>query len=211
MSENEMSDEEFIALATSSASLDRSPKENWVENNGGLPPYIRKIARAIHQKRGIPLSRAIPMAIGKIKDWAAGGDDVTAKTRAKAAAALAKWTALKAKAGAKRVALSDTSVTISNVHPAKEYLLDQSYEYARGGDGRIIEYYDDSVVVEKYDPLTDVRTLESLEYVEFDGKGEYEVDYLFSDPTLLEEDLVGEDDLTEEEQAALQAFLEDQE
>ena len=206
----EMTDEEFIALATSSASLDRSPKKNWVENSGGLPPYIRKIARAIHQKRGIPLSRAIPMAIGKIKDWAGGGDDVTAKTRAKAAAALAKWTALKAKAGAKRVALTDDTLVFSSVHPAKEILLERAYDYARG-EGRIVEYGDDSIVVEKIDELTDERILESLEYVEYDGEGEYEADYLFGDPVLLEEELIDDGDLTEEEQAALAAFLEDQE
>lgn len=86
-------------MATSSASLDRSPKKNWVENAGGLPPYIRKIARAIHEKRGIPLSQAIPFAIGRIKRWAAGGDNVTAATQAKAAAAIAAWERLKGKAG----------------------------------------------------------------------------------------------------------------
>jgi hypothetical protein len=86
-------------MATSSASLDRSPKKNWVENAGGLPPYIRKIARAIHEKRGIPLSQAIPFAIGRIKRWAAGGDNVTAETKAKAAAAIAAWERLKGKAG----------------------------------------------------------------------------------------------------------------
>lgn len=209
---NEISDEDFIALATSSGSLDRSPKKNWVENAGGLPPYIRKIARAIHQKRGIPLAQAIPIAIGKIKDWAAGGDNVTAKTRAKAAAALAKWTALKGRAGsASRISLSDTTMVFSAVHPAKEFLLDQSYQHTYGGDGRIVEYKADSVIVEKHDPLTDTRTLESHEYVEYDGKGEYSVDYLFSDPVLLEEETIDfEEDLTDEEQAALAAFLADQ-
>lgn len=85
-------------MATSSASLDRSPRKNWVENAGGLPPYIRKIARAIHEKRGIPLSEAIPFAIGRIKRWAAGGDNVTAETKAKAVAAIAAWEKLKGKA-----------------------------------------------------------------------------------------------------------------
>lgn len=91
-----------LALATSSGSLDRSPKKNWVENAGNLPPYIRKIARAI-EKSGKPLSTAIPMAISRVKRWAAGGQDVNADTRAKAAKAVAQWETLKAKNKAKKV------------------------------------------------------------------------------------------------------------
>lgn len=86
-------------MTTSSASLNRSPRKNWIEQRGGeLPPYIRKIARAIHEKRGIPLDEAIPFAIGRIKRWAAGGDNVTAETKAKAVAAIAAWEKLKGKA-----------------------------------------------------------------------------------------------------------------
>lgn len=80
----------------SSASLDRSPKSNWVENSGELPAYVREIARSI-EKTGKTLSSAISIAISRIKVWAAGGDDVSAKTQAKASKALAEWTALKAK------------------------------------------------------------------------------------------------------------------
>lgn len=90
-------DTDFILeLATSSASLDRSPKKNWVENAGGLPPYVRKLARAI-AKRGHSLSSAIAIAISRVKKWAAGGGDVDADTRAKAAKAVAQWEAAKAK------------------------------------------------------------------------------------------------------------------
>lgn len=85
-----------LDLATSSASLDRSPKKNWVENAGGLPPYVRKLARAI-AKRGKSLDSAIAIAISRVKVWAAGGGDVDADTRAKAVKALAQWEALKAK------------------------------------------------------------------------------------------------------------------
>lgn len=88
---------------TSSASLDRSPKQNWVEKAGNLPPYIRKLARAI-EKSGKPLSSAIAIAIGRVKDWAAGGDDVDPDTMAKAAKALAQWEKLKAKNAANQVA-----------------------------------------------------------------------------------------------------------
>lgn len=91
-----------VELTTSSASLDRSPKKNWVENAGNLPPYIRKLARAI-EKNGHSLSSAIAIAISRVKAWAAGGDDVDADTRAKAAKALAQWESLKAKNKAKKV------------------------------------------------------------------------------------------------------------
>jgi hypothetical protein len=86
----------------SRASLDTHPNSsNWVEKAGELPPYIREVARAIHEDHGYPLDRAIPMAIGRIKRWAAGGGNVSAETRAKAAAAVAEWEALKAKSGKK--------------------------------------------------------------------------------------------------------------
>lgn len=91
-----------LLLASSSASLDASPKKNWVENGGGLPPYVRKLARGI-MKSGKSKSQAISIAIGRIKAWAAGGDDVDPKTRAKAAKALAQWNALKAKNKSKQV------------------------------------------------------------------------------------------------------------
>lgn len=87
----------------SRASLERKPggPDNWIEAvKGELPGYVREIARSI-EKTGKSLSQAIAIAISRIKVWAAGGDGVTAKTQAKAAAALAKWEALKAKADKK--------------------------------------------------------------------------------------------------------------
>lgn len=81
--------------------LDRSPKENWVEAAGGLPKYIERIAHALHTERGMPISRAIAVAINRVKMWAAGGENVDADTRAKAAKAVAEWQALKAKNKAK--------------------------------------------------------------------------------------------------------------
>lgn len=89
----------ILAFSTSSASLDRSPKKNWVENAGNLPPYVRKLARAI-EKDGKSLSSAIAIAISRVKAWAGGGGDVDADTRAKATKALAEWEALKAKSKA---------------------------------------------------------------------------------------------------------------
>lgn len=95
-------DLDLVVVLSSSASLDRSPKKNWVENSGQLPAYVRKIARGV-EKSGKSLSQSIAIAIGQIKRWAAGGGDVNADTRAKAAKALAQWEALKAKNKAKQL------------------------------------------------------------------------------------------------------------
>ena len=83
--------------ATKKGRLDRSPKSNWVEDSGGLPAYIEDIAVSLHEKRGMTISRAIAVAVGRVKKWAAGGDNVKPDTRAKAAAALAQWEKLKAR------------------------------------------------------------------------------------------------------------------
>lgn len=80
----------------SASSLDRSPKKNWVEKAGQLPPYVRKLAREI-EKSGHELSSAIAIALSRVKDWSAGGDGVDADTVAKSAKAVAQWEALKAK------------------------------------------------------------------------------------------------------------------
>jgi hypothetical protein len=91
----------ILLLASSSASLDASPKHNWVEDAGGLPPYVRKLARGIMKSGGHDLSSAIAIAISRVKAWAAGGGDVNADTRAKAVKALAQWEKAKAKSAVK--------------------------------------------------------------------------------------------------------------
>lgn len=105
----------LILVLSSSASLDASPKHNWVEDGGGLPPYVRKLARGI-MKSGKSKSAAIAIAISRIKKWAAGGSDVDAGTRAKAAKAVSQWEALKAKHGSKKVVAASR-------HDNSEYLM----------------------------------------------------------------------------------------
>lgn len=78
----------------STASLDRSPRQNWVEKAGRLPPAIRDMAAEIEKERGLPLDQAIPIAISQAKKLAAKGN-------AKYVAAVAEWEALKAKAHVK--------------------------------------------------------------------------------------------------------------
>ena len=83
--------------------LNWSPRKNWIEIvNGDLPKYIVDVSLGIMRGTGYPRERAIPIAISRIKVWARGGGGVNADTVAKAAAALAAWEALKAKAAVRR-------------------------------------------------------------------------------------------------------------
>jgi hypothetical protein len=75
-------------------------RANWVDKVGGLPPFIRAIAHALI-RHGAAEDRAIATAVAACKKWAAGGGNVSAKTRAKAAAAIAEWERKKAASHAK--------------------------------------------------------------------------------------------------------------
>lgn len=129
-------DYETILLLARGCSLDSSPKKNWVERSGGLPNYICRIARAI-MRSGKPKSRAIAIAVSRVKKWAAGGDDVDADTRAKAAKAVAQWTALKAKNKAKKVISAsyitsdgeeDTYLILSNIPSYKTDIVRMAWD-----------------------------------------------------------------------------------
>lgn len=88
--------------ATSSASLPDLPnkpdKTNWVEKAGGLPSYIKRIAKHLHSEKAMPVGRAIAIAVNAAKKMCASGDtnlpgaqQVNAKSRAEACAAVADW------------------------------------------------------------------------------------------------------------------------
>jgi hypothetical protein len=95
----ELSSEELILAA--GCSLDTHPgTSNWVQKAGGLPEYICNIAKDIHEEKGKSIGNAIQIAVGVVKRWAKGVGNVDAKTRAKAAAAVAEWEAKRAKARA---------------------------------------------------------------------------------------------------------------
>ena len=78
-------------------------KDNWVDAVGGLPKYIRRVARDLMEK-GMPKARAIAVAISQIKKWAVTSKDP--KVKAKAAAAIAEWESKKARAHAKSLKAS---------------------------------------------------------------------------------------------------------
>lgn len=100
---NYSNEETGIGLAR--PTLERAPgkNDNWVESNGGLPPFTDKVARALHQDKGMTIQRAIATARSRIRKWAAGGAGVSAAVQAKAAKDEAAWAALKAKARGKKV------------------------------------------------------------------------------------------------------------
>jgi hypothetical protein len=79
---------------------------NWVSKAGGLPPYIKRIAKHI-QEGGADESRAIASAVNAAKRMCATGDtnlpgvqSVNAGSRAEACAAVADWEAKKTKSKA---------------------------------------------------------------------------------------------------------------
>jgi hypothetical protein len=98
--------DDLIALAGCSLAKTPGIKDSWIEGVGGhLPNYICRVAKHI-RANGSTTSSAIAQAISTIKRWARGGNNVKADTQAKAVIAVAQWTALKAKAGSKKVGLS---------------------------------------------------------------------------------------------------------
>jgi len=56
------------------APLDRSPKANWVENAGGLPMFVRRIANHLNAEKGMSISHAIATAVNVVKKMCATGD-----------------------------------------------------------------------------------------------------------------------------------------
>lgn len=91
--------------------LDRSPKENWVDKAGGLPRYIERIAKHLHYEKGKEIGHAIAIAVNVVKKMCASGDtnfpgkqNVNAKSRSQACAAVAQWEAKKGKSKAKTAA-----------------------------------------------------------------------------------------------------------
>lgn len=106
-----------LELKMSAEPFSTSKTSNWVARGGGLPHYIQHIAHDLMQERGMSESQAIQMAIGICQRWARGGANVSAKTRSEAAAAIAEWEALKAKAKTKAL---DSTADPNNVAEAPD-------------------------------------------------------------------------------------------
>ena len=93
--------------------LDRSSKKNWVDQVGGLPSYIERVAKHLHYEKGRPIGTAIATAINHAKKMCASGTafggkvQVSAKARAVACKAVAEWEAKKARSKGKSLKESD--------------------------------------------------------------------------------------------------------
>ncbi len=153
---NAVTQDEAIILA--GCSLNVSPKKNWVEKKGGLPPYVCRVARGI-MRSGRPRSVAVPMAIGRMKVWAAGGGNVKADTRAKAAAAVAEWEKMKMTAQK----LAEFDLESGDVLLLSATLPSFSLEgvkrawdaQQKGESGQVTEVWTDAVVVQNPDASYD--------------------------------------------------------
>lgn len=88
--------------------LENKPgKTNWVEEEGGLPSFLERVAKHIHSDSGYPEGAAIAAAVNKLEEWA--------PKNAKAAKALAEWNAMKARARAKRNKKSKVSLSLGTI------------------------------------------------------------------------------------------------
>lgn len=79
---------------------------NWVDEQGGLPPYIKRISKHLEAK-GMDKGRAIATAVNAAKKMCASGDlnwpgiqQVNPGSKAEACAAVERWEAMKAAARA---------------------------------------------------------------------------------------------------------------
>ena len=206
-----------LIAAFAGCSLDEKPGSNWVQDAGGLPDYICRIAKAV-RKTGKTTSQAISIAVSRVKVWATG-KGVDKDTQAKAAAAVAEWEKLRAKShaksDAKKVAASNTggdiltlsakitSFNVETVRRAWESQTDAWIKKYRAafpdGDGPeprpvysyIRELWTDHVIVEaRGDTLFRVDyAVDADNNVTFDEPVQVKMQYV----TVAQDDMVGSD------------------
>lgn len=81
---------------------------NWVQEAGGLPSYIRRVARHIIADSGYTVSRAIAAAVSQTKKRAAQGN-------AQAMAAVAQWEKMKASRVATSTSVAGATIDLATV------------------------------------------------------------------------------------------------
>ena len=125
-----------------------------------------RVAKGI-MRSGRPKQTAIQMAIGRMKVWAAGGGNVKADTRAKAAAAVAEWE--KMKMTAQKLAEFDLDtgdvLLLSATLPAfsLEGVKRAFDAQQKGESGQVTEVWTDAVIVQNPDGSTDRFPFEMLD------------------------------------------------
>lgn len=105
--------------------LDRSPKANWVEKAGGLPNYIRRIAKHIHSDSGLSISHAIAAAVTRVKVLCAKGN-------AEACAAVADWEKKRASTRIKATSVRGRKLTDLEL---AEFFVDNGFSFVGRGVG----------------------------------------------------------------------------
>jgi hypothetical protein len=108
--------------ASATEAFKSASHKNWVQETGGLPHYIKKIAQHL-QAQGMDESHAIAAAVSTVKRWSRGGNGVKADTVAKSLAALAEWEAKKA---ASHVNANADEVVFATVGAAEAYFRAKS-------------------------------------------------------------------------------------
>lgn len=90
--------------------VNKPGKTNWVERSGGLPSFIKRIAKHLVSERGYNESRAIATAVSQCKKVCATGrtfggqQSVSPAARQRYCKAAAEWEAKRAKNAAKGAA-----------------------------------------------------------------------------------------------------------
>jgi hypothetical protein len=75
--------------------------QNWIDQTGGLPPFMRAIVHAL-KRNGKSESAAVRIAWGTLRRWARGGGNVSEKTRTKSQETLAQLEKMRAEAHVKK-------------------------------------------------------------------------------------------------------------
>lgn len=108
--------------------LDRSAKQNWVDQVGGLPSLIDRAARHLHTEKGRTVSAAIATAVNWAKKMCASGTafggkvKVSAKAQAAACAAVAEWEAKKAAAHVTKAKVAKGEIAWETEEGSSAYL-----------------------------------------------------------------------------------------
>lgn len=116
----------------------------WGHKGWQLPAYIQNVAKGI-ERSGKTRSKAIELAVGKVRDWAEGKGKVGPEVKAASAKAIAEWEALRARTHAGKVAIKtaragDRAIELAfseKLHPRLPKGLGGGRFTRRGGSGKV--------------------------------------------------------------------------
>lgn len=122
--------------------------DNWVEKVGGLPDFIKRVAKHIfYDSPGMTVSHAIAAAVEQCKKWAAKGN-------AKAIRAIAQWESKKARSHA----MGEDDTELSAVEIYDLALLKQSRKTKYSTYGNAASAISTGVKGASFDEAKHVRT-----------------------------------------------------